>query len=211
MNITDITRRAGSGPSRKRVGRGRGSGHGKTAGRGHKGAGARSGHRKQSLAEGGGFPLFRRIPKYGFSNARFRTVYQVVNVADLARRFEEGGHVSTASLEEVGLIRDRKNLVKVLGNGELAKKLTVEAHRFSRTAVSKIEGAGGAVKWLAPKPKKKFVKRPKGQRQAASERGDAKSPKGAASKPDKSAEKGKKSKRAGEAGREGKAEKGPDA
>lgn len=157
MNITDVTSFAR--PKRKRVGRGKGSGSGKTCGRGHKGAGARSGYRKAVLAEGGGFPFFRRIPKYGFNNARFRTVYQIVNVEDLASRFDEGAHVSVASLEESGLIRDRNKRVKVLGDGELAKKLTVEAHRFSASATRKIEEAGGAVKWLAPRPKKKFVKR----------------------------------------------------
>lgn len=161
MNITDVTQFAK--PKRKRVGRGKGSGSGKTSGRGHKGAGARSGYRATTLAEGGGFPLFRRIPKYGFNNARFRTVYQVVNVDDLARLFENGSTVTAASMEEHGLIRDRCKRIKVLGDGELDKKLTVEAHRFSASAVRKIEDAGGGVKWLAPKPKKKFIKRPKDQ------------------------------------------------
>ncbi len=161
MNITEITKKAGSKKPRRRIGRGNGSGQGGTAGRGHKGAGQRSGYRRTVLAEGGMFPFFRRIPKYGFNNAQFRTEYQIVNVEDLGRRFDPDAHVTAAALEEVGLIRDRAGLVKVLGDGELSKKLTVEAHRFSNSAVSKIETAGGTTKWLAPKPKKKFVKRPK--------------------------------------------------
>jgi len=166
MNITEITTRAGAHRRSKRVGRGESSGHGKTAGRGHKGAGARSGHRRTVLAEGGMFPLFRRLPKYGFNNANFRTSYQIVNVADLEKRFEPGGHVTPATLEGVGLIRDGKALVKVLGNGELVKQLTVEAHRFSASAAAKIEGVGGEAKWLMPKPKKRFVKRPPTQDKA---------------------------------------------
>jgi hypothetical protein len=105
------------------------------------------------------FPLFRRLPKYGFSNVQFQTVYQVVNVADLESRFDDGGHVTAAALEESGLVRDRAGLVKILGDGELKKKLTVEAHRFSASAVAKIEGSGGSVKRLGPQPKKRFVKR----------------------------------------------------
>ena len=161
MNITELTSRVGTHPKRKRVGRGEGSGSGKTCGRGHKGAGARAGHRAVSLAEGGMFPLFRRLPKFGFNNADFRTDYQIVNVSSLEERFENGGHITGASLEEAGLVRDPNKLIKILGEGNLSKALTVEAHRFSGSAVAKIEGAGGTVKWLAPKPKKKFVKRPK--------------------------------------------------
>jgi large subunit ribosomal protein L15 len=160
MNITDITTKAGASRKRKRVGRGESSGRGKTCGRGHKGAGARTGARGRSLAEGGMFPLFRRLPKFGFSNVQFRTVYQIVNVADLEDRFDDGGHVTAAALAEAGLIRERAGLVKILGNGGLKKKLTVEAHRFSASAVAKIEESSGTVKWLSPPPKKRFVKRP---------------------------------------------------
>lgn len=161
MNITEITKRAGAHPGRKRVGRGHGSGSGKTCGRGHKGAGARAGYRAVSLAEGGMFPLFRRIPKFGFNNANFRTVYQIVNVADLEARFDEGAQVTAATLRESGLIRRVADPVKILGEGSLAKKLTVEAQRFSGEAAKKIEAAGGTVTRLGPQPKKKFVKRPK--------------------------------------------------
>lgn len=162
MNITTITTRAGAKPKRKRVGRGHGSGHGKTSGRGHKGQGARSGGGTSArglLSEGGVFPLFRRLPKVGFNNYHFRTEYQVVNLSDLETRYEDGGHVTAASLEEAGLIRNRKNPVKILGDGELKKKLTVEAERFSASAARKIESAGGTVKRLGAQPKKKFIKR----------------------------------------------------
>ncbi len=161
MNITTITTRAGAKPKRKRVGRGHGSGHGKTSSRGHKGQGSRSGGPKARglLSEGGVFPLFRRLPKVGFNNYHFRTEYQVVNLNDLDARYEDGGHVTAASLEEAGLIRDRKEPVKILGDGELKKKLTVEAERFSKTAAAKIEAGGGTVKRLGPQPKKKFIKR----------------------------------------------------
>jgi len=161
MNITDITTKAGAHPRRWRVGRGEGSGSGKTSGRGHKGAGARAGGSKFELYEGGMFPFFRRIPKFGFSNFIFRTEYQVVNIAMLDKSFDNGGHVTGASLEKAGLIRDAGKPVKVLGDGELGKKLTVDAYRFSGSAAKKIEAAGGAVNWLGPKPKKKFVKRHK--------------------------------------------------
>lgn len=162
MNITQITSRAGGKPKRKRVGRGPGSGLGKTSGRGHKGQGARSGGggERGLLSEGGVFPLFRRLPKVGFNNKNFRTQYQVVNLRDLEARFDNGGHVTAASLEEMGLVRDRTAPVKVLGEGDIKKKLTVEAERFSASAAKKIEAAGGTIKRLGPQPKKKFIKRP---------------------------------------------------
>jgi len=162
MNITEITTRAGARPKRKRVGRGPGSGLGKTSGYGHKGQGSRSGSRGERglLSEGGVFPLFRRLPKVGFNNKNFRTEYQVVNLRDLETRCESGSHVTAASLETLGLIRDRTAPVKILGEGEIQKKLTVEAQRFSASAVKKIEAAGGTIKRLGAQPKKKFVKRP---------------------------------------------------
>ncbi len=163
MNITEITTRVGAHTKRKRVGRGEGSGLGKTSGRGSKGQGSRSGGHKGggNLNEGGVFPLFRRLPKVGFNNKNFRTEYQIINVSDLESRFESGAHVTAASLAEMGLIRDAKAPVKVLGDGEIKKKLVVEAERFSAQAASKIEASGGTLKRLGPQPKKKFVKRPK--------------------------------------------------
>jgi large subunit ribosomal protein L15 len=176
MNITVVTAKVGPKPKRKRVGRGESSGHGKTSCRGNKGCGARAGYRPGDLYEGGMFPLFRRLPKFGFSNKLFRTEYPVVNVSDLDSRFENGGHVTAAALEAVGLIGDRNEKVKILGEGELAKKLTVQAHRFSASAASKIEAAGGTVTRLGPQPKKKFVKRPKppAETPPAKEEGEAK-------------------------------------
>jgi len=169
MNITMVTAKVGPKPKRKRVGRGESSGLGKTSGRGNKGCGARAGCRPGNLYEGGMFPLFRRLPKFGFSNKLFRVEYQVVNVGDLDSRFEDGGHVTAAALEAVGLIRDRHEKVKILGGGELNKKLGVQAHRFSASAAAKIEAVGGTITRLGPQPKKKFVKRPKPQTEPAAE------------------------------------------
>ncbi len=146
MNISDVLKQAGRKKNRKRVGRGPGSGHGKTSGRGHKGLGQRSGGKTRRLTEGGQMPLFRQIPKRGFSNAPFRTEYQVVNVSDLDARFDNGTHVTPAVLESVGLIHSAKRPVKILGDGELTKKLSVEANKFSASAADKIAKAGGEAK-----------------------------------------------------------------
>ena len=146
MEIAEITRLAGAHKRRKRVGRGQGSGHGKTCGRGHKGGGSRAGWKQRGFAEGGQMPLFRRLPKRGFSNARFRTEYQVVNVDDLEERFEDGALVNGQSLLEAGLIRDVRRGVKILANGTLSKRLTVEADRFSSQAAEKIRAAGGEIR-----------------------------------------------------------------
>jgi len=142
MMITDVTSKGRRNKPRRRVGRGVGSGSGKTAGRGNKGMGQHSDNRV-GLREGGQLPLFRRLPKRGFSNARFRTQYQVVNLADLQEVFDDGAQVTPAALAEAGLIRDPAGPVKVLGDGELAKKLKVEANRFSASASRKIAAAGG--------------------------------------------------------------------
>lgn len=146
MNITDVLKQAGRKKNRKRIGRGPGSGHGKTSGRGHKGLGQRAGGTTRRMTEGGQMPLFRQIPKRGFSNARFRTEYQVVNVSDLDARFENGSHVTPAILEAAGLIHSASRPVKILGDGELTKKLKVEADKFSASAVEKIARAGGEAK-----------------------------------------------------------------
>jgi len=146
MMISEVLSEATRNKRRKRVGRGTGSGRGKTAGRGHKGMGQHSSDRTTKLREGGQMPLFRRIPKRGFSNAQFRTVYQVVNVATLQERFEDGTHVTPRALEEAGLIHDAARPVKILGTGEVSKKLQVEATRFSASASRKITEAGGQAK-----------------------------------------------------------------
>jgi len=126
---------------RKRIGRGPGSGHGKTAARGHKGFWSRSGASMRPGFEGGQMPLIRRIPKRGFTNI-FRVEYAVVNVGDL-NDFRKGTIVDPEKLMEVRLLRKLKDGVKVLGNGKLEKALTIRAHKFSKTAMEKIQAAGG--------------------------------------------------------------------
>jgi large subunit ribosomal protein L15 len=142
MMISDVTSRGQKNKPRKRVGRGIGSGLGKTSGRGHKGMGQHA-DTGVGLGEGGQLPLFRRLPKRGFSNAKFRTQYQVVNLGDLQEVFDDGAQVTPAALAEAGLIRDPAGPVKILGDGELANKLKVEASRFSASAARKIAAAGG--------------------------------------------------------------------
>jgi large subunit ribosomal protein L15 len=139
-----ITSIAGRHKSRKRLGRGTGSGHGKTCGRGHKGSRSRSGAMRASLHEGGQMPMFRRMPKRGFSNFKYARRYEVVNVSQL-ERFQDGSTVGLEALYDVGLIDKRDSRVKILGNGELTKRLQVAAHRFSRSAEGKITGCGGTV------------------------------------------------------------------
>lgn len=133
--------------TRKRVGRGPGSGHGKTSARGHKGAKARSGWSMRIGWEGGQMPLFRRLPKRGFNNKNFRKVYTIINVGELDQAFEPGATVDLASVIERGLTSQEKHsdLFKVLGNGELGKKFTVRAHAVTESARTKIEAAGGVV------------------------------------------------------------------
>ena len=128
--------------ARKRIGRGPGSGNGKTSGKGHKGQNARSGGGVRPGFEGGQLPLYRRLSKRGFNNYEFRTVYSTVNVSDL-NRFEDGTVVDIALLKEVGLIKKELDGVKVLGSGELTKKLTVKANAFTKIAQEKIETIGG--------------------------------------------------------------------
>ena len=128
--------------NRKRIGRGPGSGHGKTSGKGHKGQNARSGGGVRPGFEGGQLPLYRRLSKRGFNNYNFRTVYATVNVADL-EKFDEGTVVTIELLKESGLVKKELDGVKVLGNGELSKKLTVKANKFSNVAKEKIENVGG--------------------------------------------------------------------
>ena len=128
--------------SKKRVGRGPGTGLGKTSGKGHKGQNARSGGGVRPGFEGGQLPLFRRLPKRGFSNAKFKTVYAVINLSDL-NKFEDGAIVTPEILKEMGILKNQLDGVKVLGNGKLEKKLTVKAHKFSKTAKEAIEKMGG--------------------------------------------------------------------
>ena len=130
--------------ARKRIGRGPGSGNGKTSGKGHKGQNARSGGGVRPGFEGGQLPLYRRLSKRGFNNYNFQTTYATVNVGDL-ERFEEGTVVTKELLIEVGLVKKELDGIKILGNGELTKKLTVKANKFSSTAKTKIENVGGTI------------------------------------------------------------------
>lgn len=145
MKLHDLKPDPGSKRKRKRVGRGIAAGGGKTAGRGHKGQGARSGGGKGPYFEGGQLPLVRRLPfKRGFTNI-FAIHYQEVNVDSLEARFDEGAVVNGESLLAAGLVRKASEPIKVLGRGELSKKLEVHANKFTKSAAAKIEGAGGSV------------------------------------------------------------------
>ena len=149
----------GSRRPRKRIGRGEGSGHGKTSGRGHKGAGARSGNKRKTAYEGGQNPVHMRMRKLRGPNKKmsmpfekFRTRTQPVNLSDLDARFKANDEVTPDSLREAGLAK-RRHPVKILANGELSKKLTVRAHAFSAQAKEKIEAAGGTVETIETSPK----------------------------------------------------------
>ena len=142
MNINDVHHGIHKNKSRKRIGRGPGSGQGKTAGRGHKGQGSRTGYHSSPLFEGGQMPLVRRIPKRGFNNRWAETV-AVVNLGCLEKRYQAGEEVTPETLREKRIVRGRFDLLKVLADGELSKPLKVSAHKFSRCAAEKIEKAGG--------------------------------------------------------------------
>lgn len=145
MILDDVHRGIRKKKQRKRVGRGPGSGHGKTAGRGHKGYGSRSGAKRRRGFQGGQMPLFRRMAKRGFNNKAFADVVAIINVATLEEVFKKGDTVDLVSLRDKGLAKGRFDLLKILGQGELKKSLTVVADRFSKSAVEKIEAAGGTV------------------------------------------------------------------
>ena len=142
MRLHDLKPRPGAKHRRKRLGQGESSGRGKTAGRGGKGQTARYGSSIRIGFEGGQMPLIRRIPKRGFNNVRFGTRYIPINLEEL-NAFDDGARVDEAALRKAGLVNGRGDGVKVLGNGELTKKLTVAAHAFSASAKTKIEGKGG--------------------------------------------------------------------
>jgi large subunit ribosomal protein L15 len=163
MNLNDVNRGVHKNKSRKRLGRGPGSGQGKTAGRGHKGQKSHNGYWAPVTFEGGQMPLVRRVPKRGFHN-RWALSVAVVNLSDLEQRFAAGEEVNAQTLKAKNLAKGQYDLLKVLGDGELTKSLKITAHKFSRTAAEKIEKAGGQVVVLpgkAPvvknkqKPKKK--------------------------------------------------------
>ena len=141
MELSNLKPKKGARHARKRVGRGPGSGHGKTAGRGEKGQKSRTGFSRMLGFEGGQMPLHRRLPKRGFTNI-FKKEIAVVNVSDL-ERFDNGVTVDEGALRKVGLVKGHADGIKILGNGKLTKKLTVHAHKFSGTARKHIEAAGG--------------------------------------------------------------------
>lgn len=142
MNISEVNRGITKNKSRKRIGRGIGSGSGKTAGRGHKGAGSRNGNSTRITFTGGNMPLVQRIPKRGFNN-RWALTVAVVNLGQIDAAFEKGEEVTLESLAAKNLARGRFDVLKVLGDGELKKKLKISAHRFSASAQEKIENSGG--------------------------------------------------------------------
>jgi large subunit ribosomal protein L15 len=149
MSLNNLKPAAGSKFAKKRVGRGPGSGNGKTAGRGNKGAQSRSGYSYKRGFEGGQMPLHRRVPKRGFNNADFRTEYEVVNLDQLEARFDAGATVTPDALRSAGLVNGRGVRVKVLARGEVSKALTVQAHKFSGKAAEKIAAAGGKAEAIA--------------------------------------------------------------
>ena len=142
MKIHELKPAEGSVAKSKRLGRGTGSGTGKTAGKGHKGQNARSGGGVRPGFEGGQLPLFRRLPKRGFSNAKFKTEYAVINLSDL-NKFENDAVITPELLKEMGLVKNQLSGIKVLGNGTLEKKVIVKAHKFSSVAKEEIEKLGG--------------------------------------------------------------------
>jgi large subunit ribosomal protein L15 len=147
MNLHDLTPARGAKKRRKRIGRGPGSGHGKTATKGHKGLLARSGGGKRPGFEGGQMPLIRRLPKFGFDNP-FRTEYAIVNV----KSFEKWTGVDTItpqSMVDAGLVKRKQLPIKILGHGELKKSLVIQAHKFSKSAEAKIQAAGGRVEVIS--------------------------------------------------------------
>ena len=144
MKLDEILSAAGKYKRRKRIGRGTGSGMGKTSGRGHKGYGSRAGAKQRLGYEGGQAPMISRIPKRGFNNKNFRTEYQIINLAAIEQKFEDGARVDSEALKASRMIEDSTKPVKILGNGELKKKLTIVAQKFSATAREKIAAVGGS-------------------------------------------------------------------
>ncbi len=148
MDLSNLRPPKGAKHAKKRVGRGQGSGQGKTAGRGHKGAQSRSGYHGKRGFEGGQMPLHRRVPKRGFHNA-FRVEYRVVNLDVIAERFDAGTEVTPEMLRGAGLVKGGRGPIKVLARGDIAKALTIRAHKFSGRAAEKIAAAGGTAEVLA--------------------------------------------------------------
>jgi len=168
MKLHELSPANGSNRETKRIGRGHGSGWGKTAGKGHKGQWARSGGGVRPGFEGGQTSLARRMPKRGFNNKVFATEYAIVNLRDLEKRFDTGAVIDEAAIVESGLIKKELDGVKILGMGKLTKKLTITVTAFSESAKAKIEAAGGSVSALPEKPK--FVPNNEGAKKRAAEK-----------------------------------------
>jgi len=147
MDLRTVTSKGTKYKARTRIGRGIGSGSGKTSGRGHKGRGSRSGASRRAGYEGGQMPIYRRVPKRGFTNARFRTEYTTINV-DKLNGFADGAVVDLAAVLDSGLASKNTDLLKILGNGTLERKLTVRTQKCSKAAAEKIQAAGGEVIYL---------------------------------------------------------------
>ncbi|MCD8569089.1 MAG: 50S ribosomal protein L15 [Geovibrio sp.] len=145
MELHDLRPAEGARKKRKRLGRGSASGQGTSAGKGTKGQKARSGGKVRPGFEGGQMPLTRRLPKRGFNNAKFATVYEIVNLEDINNRFNDGEEVNVLTLKEKGLARGNKDGIKVLGDGELSKKLKFDVEKVSAAAAEKIKAAGGEI------------------------------------------------------------------
>jgi large subunit ribosomal protein L15 len=167
MNIAEVNNQSTGTRKERRVGRGIGSGRGKTSQRGHKGQGSRSGSSMNPVFEGGQMPLVRRIPKRGFNNKEFADKVVGVNVDDLDLAFEVGAEVNPTTLQEKGVVKKVFDKIKILGNGEIKKALNVTVHRFSETAKQKIEAAGGQAVLLPEK--QPVVKNKMGSRKKAAE------------------------------------------
>jgi large subunit ribosomal protein L15 len=160
VNLSTVLSKVKKRPTRKRCGRGPGSGLGKTSGRGHKGAASRSGWKRRYGYDGGQTSLVRRLPKRGFSNHRFRNRYDVVNLLELEAHFANGEEVTLSSLEEKGILHPVHGRLKVLGLGDLKKNLKIVAHTASAAALSKITASGSKFQALEPPKKKKSAPKP---------------------------------------------------
>lgn len=147
MNLNDVHRGIQKNRNRKRIGRGSGSGHGKTSGRGHKGHKSRSGYSRKPTFQGGAMPMIRRVPKRGFNNRWALSVF-AVNVGRINEAFEDGAEITLEALAAKDLAKGTFDEVKILGDGEVTKKFTISAHRFSKSAEEKITAAGGSINKL---------------------------------------------------------------
>ena len=168
MRLHDIKPNPGAKHRRKRLGSGESSGLGKTCGRGHKGQKSRSGGGPRSTFEGGQMPLYRRLPKRGFNNARFKKIYAVVNVGLLEDSFDEGALINDQSLREQGIVKGKYDGIKILGVGEVSKKFKLSVNKVSDSAKEKIEKAGGSIE-LSIKSEEPVAEKPAAEKPAAEE------------------------------------------